>query len=293
MKRKILVVGLIISSLVFAEEFKNKNDVKGQGQGMEIPIGEQPNLSDAQKKEIQAIFEKHHKALAPLMIATEEKDLAIKKELLADKINWAKVESILKEKAVIEGQIEVHMLKNKLEIQEKFGDVFKFEMGNMPQEKGPQINENFDNKKMNNQEKDMEKMSVQGTNMKNEKNMDKKDGMKNNNPSNEMIKLTEVQQSEMKAIKDKYQKQINNLRLSEEEKEIAIKKEMLADKLNWEKIETLMKEKSLIKGQFELLMLQERDEIKSKLGIEFMGGFDRGPQGKVSPENMETEKGKM
>ena len=34
MKRKILVVGLIISSLVFAEKFKkkNKNDVKGQGQ---------------------------------------------------------------------------------------------------------------------------------------------------------------------------------------------------------------------------------------------------------------------
>lgn len=285
MKRKILVVGLIISSLVFAEEFnnKNKNDVKGQGQGMEMPIGEQPNLSDAQKKEIQAIFEKHHKALAPLMIATEEKDLAIKKELLADKINWAKVESVLKEKAVIEGQIEVHMLKNKLEIQEKFGDVFKFEMGNIPKEKSLQKNGNFDNKKMDKQEKDM----------KNNNAMDKKDGMKDNNPSNEMMNLTEVQQAEMKIIKDKYQKQLNNLRLSEEEKEIAVKKEMLADKLNWERIETLMKEKSLIKGQTELLMLQERDEIKSKFGIEFMGGFDRGPQGKVSPENMETEKGKM
>ena len=285
MKRKILVVGLIISSLVFAEEFnnKNKNDVKGQGQGMEMSIGEQSNLSDAQKKELQAIFEKHHKALAPLMIATEEKDLAIKKEFLADKINWAKVESVLKEKAVIEGQIEVHMLKNKLEIQEKFGDVFKFEMGNMPKEKSLQKNGNFDNKKMDKQEKDM----------KNNNAMDKKDGMKDNNPSNEMMNLTEVQQAEMKIIKDKYQKQLNNLRLSEEEKEIAVKKEMLADKLNWERIETLMKEKSLIKGQTELLMLQERDEIKSKFGIEFMGGFDRGPQGKVSPENMETEKGKM
>ena len=285
MKRKILVVGLIISSLVFAEEFnnKNKNDVKGQGQGMEMPIGEQTNLSDAQKKEIQAIFEKHHKALAPLMIATEEKDLAIKKELLADKINWAKVESILKEKAVIEGQIEVHMLKNKLEIQEKFGDVFKFEMVNMPKEKSLQKNGNFDNPKLDKQEKDM----------KNNNAMDKKDGMKDNNQSNEMMNLTEVQQAEMKIIKDKYQKQLNNLRLSEEEKEIAVKKEMLADKLNWERIETLMKEKSLIKGQTELLMLQERDEIKSKFGIEFMGGFDRGPQGKFSPENMETEKGKM
>ncbi len=285
MKRKFLVVGLIISSLVFAEEFnnKNKNDVKGQGQGMEMPVGEQLNLNDAQKKELQTIFEKHHKALAPLMIASEEKDLAIKKEFLADKINWGKVENILKEKSVIEGQIEVHMLKNKLEIQEKFGDVFKFEMGNIPKEKSLQKNGNFDNKKMDKQEKDM----------KNNNAMDKKDGMKDNNPSNEMMNLTEVQQAEMKIIKDKYQKQLNNLRLSEEEKEIAVKKEMLADKLNWERIETLMKEKSLIKGQTELLMLQERDEIKSKFGIEFMGGFDRGPQGKFSPENMETEKGKM
>jgi len=277
MKRKLLVMGLIVSSLIFAEEFnnKNKNDVKVQGQGMEMSIGEQSNLSDAQKKELQAIFEKHHKAVAPLMIASEEKDLAIKKEFLADKINWGKVENILKEKAVIQGQIEVHMLKNKLEIQEKFGDVFKFEMGNIPKEKSLQKNGNFDNKKMDKQEKDM----------KNNNAMDKKDGMKDNNPSNEMINLTEVQQVEMKIIKDKYQKQLNNLRLSEEEKEIAVKKEMLADKLNWERIETLMKEKSLIKGQTELLMLQERDEIKSKFGIEFMGGF--------SPENMGTEKGKM
>ena len=167
------------------------------------------------------------------------------------------------------------MLKNEVEIEEKFEVVFKFEMGNMPKEKSLQKNGNFDNKKMDKQEKDM----------KNNNAMDKKDGMKDNNPSNEMMNLTEVQQAEMKIIKDKYQKQLNNLRLSEEEKEIAVKKEMLADKLNWERIETLMKEKSLIKGQTELLMLQERDEIKSKLGIEFMGGF--------SPENMGTEKGKM
>ena len=53
----------------------------------------------------------------------------------------------------------------------------------------------------------------------------------------------------------------------------------------YEKKRQQLKEKSLIKGQTELLMLQERDEIKSKFGIEFMGGF--------SPENMGTEKGKM
>lgn len=283
MKRKLLVVGLIISSLMFAEEFNNKNKNDGKGQGIEMPMGQQSNLTDSQKKDLQTIITKHHKLMEPLMLTMEEKDLAIRKELLADKVNWNKVESILKEKAVIEGQIEMHMLKNRMEIQEKFGDVFKFDMGNMPQ-----VNNNFDN-----QGKDMKKMSVQGMDMKNNNSMDKMSGMKDNNLSNEMINLTEAQQSEMKAIKDKYQKQLSNLSLSEEEKEIAIKKEMLADKLNWEKIELLTKEKSSIKGQRELLILQERNELKSKLGIEFMDGFDKGLQGKFNPNNMENGKGKM
>ena len=283
-----MVVGLIISNLMFAEEFSNKNDLKGSGN--EISMGQESNLTDSQKKDLQTIIAKHHKLMEPLMLTMEEKDLVIKKELLADKINWNKVESILKEKAVIEGQVEMHMLKNKMEIQEKFGNIFKFDMGNMPQGKGPQINENFDNKKIDNQEKDMKKMSIQGMDMKNNNAMNK---MKENNPSNEMMNLTEAQQTEIKIIKDKYQKQLSNLILSEEEKEIAIKKEMLADKLNWEKIETLTKEKSLIKGQTELLMLQERDEIRSKLGIEFMEGFHMGSQGKFNINNMENEKGKM
>ncbi len=278
MKRKLLVVGLIISSLMFAEEFNNKNKTDGKGQGIEMPMGQQSNLTDSQKKDLQTIITKHHKLIEPLMLTMEEKDLAIRKELLADKVNWNKVESILKEKAVIEGQIEMHMLKNRMEIQEKFGDVFKFDMGNMPQGKGFQVNNNFDN---------------QGKDMKNNNSMDKMSGMKDNNLSNEMINLTEAQQSEMKAIKDKYQKQLSNLSLSEEEKEIAIKKEMLADKLNWEKIELLTKEKSSIKGQKELLILQERNELKSKLGIEFMDGFDKGLQGKFNPNNMENGKGKM
>ena len=43
MKRKLLVMGLIISSLVLADEFKdnNKNEPKGQIKGMEMPVGNQ------------------------------------------------------------------------------------------------------------------------------------------------------------------------------------------------------------------------------------------------------------
>ena len=291
MKRKLLVMGLIISSLVLADEFKdnNKNEPKGQIKGMEMPVGNQSNLTEAQKKELKSLIEKQQKTLAPLILTLEEKDLGIKKELLADKINWEKVDSILKEKAVIEGQIEVSMLKNRVEIQDKFGDIFKFEMGNMMSEKGPQMNGNFDSPKMDGQEKDMKKMSMQGNEMKNDKFMDKKDGMKDNVP-NEMVNLSEIQKSDMKLIKDKYQKQISVLRLSEEEKEIAIRKEMLEDKTNWTKIEGLTKDKSLIHEQLELLILQERDEIKTKLGIEFIQGFGKDLQGKFNPDFMGKEK---
>ena len=291
MKRKLLVMGLIISSLVLADEFKdnNKNEPKGQIKGMEMPVGNQSNLTEAQKKELKSLIEKQQKTLAPLILTLEEKDLGIKKELLADKVNWEKVDSILKEKAVIEGQIEVSMLKNRVEIQDKFGDIFKFEMGNMMSEKGPQMNGNFDSPKMDGQEKDMKKMSMQGNEMKNDKFMDKKDGMKDN-VSNEMLNLSETQKSDMKLIKDKYQKQISILRLSEEEKEIAIRKEMLEDKTNWTKIEGLTKDKSLIHEQLELLILQERDEIKTKLGIEFIQGFGKDLQGKFNPDFMGKEK---
>ena len=291
MKRKLLVMGLIISSLVLADEFKdnNKNEPKGQIKGMEMPVGNQSNLTEAQKKELKSLIEKQQKTLALLILTLEEKDLGIKKELLADKVNWEKVDSILKEKAVIEGQIEVSMLKNRVEIQDKFGDIFKFEMGNMMSEKGPQMNGNFDSPKMDGQEKDMKKMSMQGNEMKNDKFMDKKDGMKDN-VSNEMLNLSETQKSDMKLIKDKYQKQISILRLSEEEKEIAIRKEMLEDKTNWTKIEGLTKDKSLIHEQLELLILQERDEIKTKLGIEFIQGFGKDLQGKFNPDFMGKEK---
>ena len=246
-------------------------------------------MKEAQKKELKSLIEKQQKTLAPLILTLEEKDLGIKKELLADKINWEKVDSILKEKAVIEGQIEVSMLKNRVEIQDKFGDIFKFEMGNIMSEKGPQMNGNFDSPKMDGQEKNMKKMSMQGNEMKNDKFMDKKDGMKDN-VSNEMLNLSETQKSDMKLIKDKYQKQISILRLSEEEKEIAIRKEMLEDKTNWTKIEGLTKDKSLIHEQLELLILQERDEIKTKLGIEFIQGFGKDLQGKFNPDFMGKEK---
>lgn len=59
--------------------------------------------------------------MAPLMLSIQEKDLAVKKELLADKPNWTKIESIIKEKESLETKRELQMLKNRTEIKEKFG----------------------------------------------------------------------------------------------------------------------------------------------------------------------------
>ena len=59
--------------------------------------------------------------MAPLKLTVEEKDLAVKKELLNDKPDWSKIEGILKEKANINAQIELIMIKTHNEIQTKFG----------------------------------------------------------------------------------------------------------------------------------------------------------------------------
>lgn len=131
--KKTLIVGAILSSLVFAKGYNtmNNNMAKGNGTGGQGNMFALQNstLTDAQQKELATLRETHFKAMAPLRISAEEKDLAIEKELLADKPNWTKIEAIEKEKAMIESQIEVLMLKNRVEIKEKFGIEFGFGMG--------------------------------------------------------------------------------------------------------------------------------------------------------------------
>lgn len=131
--KKTLIVGAILSSLVFAKGYNNTNNNTTKGNG----IGGQGNmvapqnstLTDTQQKELATLRETHFKATAPLRISVEEKNLAIEKELLADKPNWTRIEAIEKEKAAVESQIEVLMLKNRVEIKEKFGVEFGFGMG--------------------------------------------------------------------------------------------------------------------------------------------------------------------
>ena len=94
-------------------------------------------LTKKQKKDLTDLKTKHKKTVAPLMLDKQEKELAIKKELLADKPNWVKIESLVKDKESVESKIELQMLKNRVEIKEKFGLEFGNFMGKgMGQGKG-------------------------------------------------------------------------------------------------------------------------------------------------------------
>ena len=52
-----------------------------------------------------------------------------------------------------------------------------------------------------------------------------------------------------------------------EEKKLAIKKELISDKPDWNKIENLINEKSKIEGQEEFIILKNKEDLKVKFGI--------------------------
>lgn len=132
MMKKILIIGTIASSIVFAKGFNNNNNMT-TGQGIDGIQGKNcsqvSNLTTIQQKDLADLKAKHQKTIAPLMIDKQEKELAIKKELLADKPNWVKIESLVKDKESVESKIELQILKNRVEIKEKFGLEFGNAMG--------------------------------------------------------------------------------------------------------------------------------------------------------------------
>ena len=131
MMKKIIIIGTIASSIAFAKGFNNNNITTGQGIGgtQGKNYSQIANLTATQQKELTDLKAKHQKTIAPLMLDKQEKELAIKKELLADKPNWNRIESLIKDKESVESKIELQMLKNRAEIKEKFGMDFGNDMG--------------------------------------------------------------------------------------------------------------------------------------------------------------------
>jgi len=137
--KKLLVIGLALSTMAFAKgNFNGNNDGKGQGQNQGKQMNQMQNitLTDAQQKELETLREAHKKETAPLRLALDEKDLVIKKELLADKPNWTKIETITKEKADIQAKLDFLRLKNGVSMKEKFGMDFGSGFGKGSKEKG-------------------------------------------------------------------------------------------------------------------------------------------------------------
>ena len=122
--KKTILVGVVLTSLIFAQGFMKNGNGQTNGAGMKFNTTKNIDLTDAQQKEVLELRVSHQKIITPLFLDVQEKNLAIKKELLNEKPNWSKIEVLTKEKATIESQIEVLRLKNRSEMQEKFGTGF-------------------------------------------------------------------------------------------------------------------------------------------------------------------------
>ena len=85
--KKILLIGAIISSIAFANSsMMNKGNSTATTTNMSMAsTTKNVTLTEAQQKELDKIKDSCKKAMAPLKLTVEEKDLAVKKELLNDK----------------------------------------------------------------------------------------------------------------------------------------------------------------------------------------------------------------
>ncbi len=129
MKKIVLVVGLMVTTLAFAKG--NGQMSNEQNKNFKGNQGKYYNLTEEEKTELLAKREKLHEEMAPYKLDMEEININIQREMLSENPNWEKVEGLTKEKAEIKAKMEVLMLKNK----EEFGDK-SFYFGKMFGKKG-------------------------------------------------------------------------------------------------------------------------------------------------------------
>lgn len=82
-------------------------------------------------------------------------------------------------------------------------------------------------------------------------------------------KLDQNNKDKVKAIHQKFMKQIANKKLDLESKSIEIKRLLLADALDQSKIESAIKEAAVLEADLKILMLKQHLEIKNLLGDKF------------------------
>lgn len=105
--KKILLIGAIISSIAFAHSsmmnthssMMNKGNSTATTTNMSMAsTTKNVTLTEAQQKELDKIKDSCKKAMAPLKLTVEEKDLAVKKELLNDKPEMIKTHNEIQTK---------------------------------------------------------------------------------------------------------------------------------------------------------------------------------------------------
>lgn len=131
MKKSILIVGLMVSTLAFAKGNGEMTNRKNNDSNTKGNQGKFYNLSEEEKTELLEQREKMHEEMAPYRLDMEEINIGIQREMLNENPDWAKIEKLTKEKAEVKAEMEVIMLKNKNE----FGDK-SFFFGSMQGGKG-------------------------------------------------------------------------------------------------------------------------------------------------------------
>lgn len=258
MKKGILVLSILSSSLLFAQGGKGTNFGNGKGVNNQVKYQE---LTDEEKAKLDDMRKEVQEEILPVKLDIEAIDISIRKELLNEKIDWEKVENLIGEKAEKEAGLEVEMLKNREEHQEEFGFTGMMGRGNF-------------GKGMNNAGK--MRGSQNGFEGNNGKGMTGYgQGRKGTNfakgNQGQMQNLTAEQEAKLNEIRGQIEKEITPLRLDIEAISISVRRELLNEKVDWKKVEKLTKEKIAKEAETELKMLKLREEHKDEFGFGFMG----------------------
>ena len=153
MKRKsmLLAATLILSAAVYAMENQNMKGFGAEGNNgkreMRMECVDFQNkftkLTDEQKSEIEKILKKYSPDKKKIMIEIREKEIAVDKLMIEEKIDWAKVEKALTETAVSHSKMRLIQMKEQKEISQVTGEEMFGRMEDIGR-RGPMMEERRD-----------------------------------------------------------------------------------------------------------------------------------------------------
>lgn len=119
--KKILVTLVLVSSIAMARGQGNMQNHQMNQRNRNLQKNNFLNLSEEEQKELNELRLKHRSMNQKEILEIKTLDLAIEKELLNEKVDWAKIKELNTEKFQKKAEISLECLKNKEELQRKFG----------------------------------------------------------------------------------------------------------------------------------------------------------------------------